>query len=263
MADRLTQAPKSTIAGQGDECVCRGQAPDCPLCGGTGKPVCVACGGTRYVVAVARDGVQSTYTARVCPRCKTQIVPRAPTIYGVSTSDMKIDLDNLDFDYPALRELVQKCKAVVDNRRGWIAAYSGPGTGKSYVLWGSAAYAVRKGLSVYKSTYAELVQRWFSAASDADSLTINALTRVLLTVDLLVIDEFGMLDTIPRCATWIVQMVQQRSEQSDWMPTMLASNLNGQQFRALFPFLYSRLSLRREVFETNLTGVPDLRPSIQ
>lgn len=232
-------------------CLCNGAADDCPLCGGTGKLTCGVCGGLRWVM---REYAKDKWQAVACQRCRQ--IPR-PTFGSGLLSQMEGWTFAGLIEHPALREAAEWLKTVVHRRKGWVAFCSAPGRGKSYLLAATVNLALESGLTARYALCSTLLQELQDAQMGYGGYTYHALMRKLVGVQVLCLDEFGEYSPTAARDAALRELLVHRSDPA-WLPTVLATNLTGNEVTRRFEWLVSRFD-HPEVREFFLESVPHLR----
>jgi DNA replication protein DnaC len=140
-------------------------------------------------------------------------------------------LDSFDFKaIPSLNKVLTmqlaRCE-FVDQRQNVIAL--GPsGTGKTHVALGLGLAACQKGLKVRFTTAAALVHELIEAA---DERRLQRLQKLLISQDLLIIDELGFVPLSKSGAELLFEIISQRYERGS---IIITSNLPFDEWTEVF-----------------------------
>ena len=179
----------------------------------------------RQCAAETKDHVH--YLLRLC---ELELIERERRIKAAKFPATK-SLDS--FDFKAIASLnkvltmeLARC-AFVDRRENVIAL--GPsGTGKTHVALGLGLAACQRGLKVRFTTAAALVHELIEAA---DERRLQRLQKLLVSQDLLIIDELGFVPLSKTGAELLFEVISQRYERGS---IIITSNLPFDEWTEVF-----------------------------
>ena len=244
------------------DCSCNGLLHDCPLCGGTGKLDCL-CKGLGYVARLRRGEGSLEWEIKPCPRCGSQL-RRAVVVLasGLSPQMEGWTFDAIYQDLPRLTAIAARVEAWAIGQQGWYVFSAEYGRGKTYLEVAIVNWYRAQGLEAMYWVSKNLLQRLHDAnwGNDPD-WSLGAMHRILATVPLLCLDEFGHEELTAWQEAQIRAILVARSD-GYWLPTVFATNRPLAFFREWLPWLASRWRGETTAVES-FDGVPDLRPLLK
>jgi hypothetical protein len=235
-------------------CPCRGLLQNCPLCGGGGKLSSCICGGLRVV---ARQVGEMRWEWKSCPRCGEDEAPALEYSSGLSEGMERWTFGSLYQDYPALTSIAAGLEQWLASGRGWRVFAAPWGRGKTYLMAALVNKARASGQEAVYWLTSSMLQELQDAALERSAWSFGTLFRVLSTVPLLCLDEFGHVGLTARREEWLRAMLVSRSDPV-WLPTVFATNDPVEKFKMEMPWLGSRWG-GSEVVLIRFDGIPDLR----
>jgi DNA replication protein DnaC len=140
-------------------------------------------------------------------------------------------LDSFDFKaIPSLNKVLtmELARCEYADRRENIIALGPSGTGKTHVALGLGLAACQKGLKVRFTTAAALVHELIEAADDR---RLQRLQKLLVSQDLLIIDELGFVPLSKTGAELLFEVISQRYERGS---IVITSNLPFDEWTEVF-----------------------------
>jgi DNA replication protein DnaC len=167
--------------------------------------------------------------------CELELIERERRMIERRIKDAKFpatkSLDSFDFKVitslnKTLTMELARCAFV--NRRENIIALGPSGTGKTHVALGLGLAACQKGLKVRFTTAAALVHELIEAADDR---RLQRIQKLLVSQDLLIIDELGFVPLSKTGAELLFEVISQRYERGS---IIITSNLPFDEWTEVF-----------------------------
>lgn len=242
-------------------CPCNGLLADCPLCRGTGKLDCL-CRGLGYVAQPRQSEGALEWEVKSCPRCGSQLRQVVVLASGLPQEMEAWTFDAIYQDLPRLTAIAEKVEAWAIGRQGWYVFSAEWGRGKTYLSAALVNAYREQGLEAMYWVSKNLLQCLHDANWGRDpDWSLGALHRILATVPLLCLDEFGHEELTAWQEAQIRAVLVARSDGA-WLPTVFATNKKPPHFEVCMPWLESRWKGTTTTME-NFDGVPDLRPRLK
>lgn len=242
-------------------CPCNGLLSDCPLCRGAGKLDCL-CRGLGYVARLRSREGSLEWEVTSCPRCGSQRRQAVTLPSGLSTQMEEWTFDAIYQDLPRLKAISEKVEAWAIGQQGWYVFSAEYGRGKTYLSAALVNWYWAQGLEAMYWVSKSLLQRLHDANWGEDpDWTLGALHRVLATVPLLCLDEFGHEELTAWQEAQVRAVLVARSD-GYWLPTTFSTNKSFSYFEKHMPWLVSRWQGATTTMES-FEGVDDLRPRLK
>ena len=184
----------------------------------------------RQCAAEGKDHVQ--YLLRLC---ELELIERERRMVERRIKAAKFpatkSLDSFDFKaIPSLNKVLtmELARCEYADRRENIIALGPSGTGKTHVALGLGLAACQKGLKVRFTTAAALVHELIEAADDR---RLQRLQKLLVSQDLLIIDELGFVPLSKTGAELLFEVISQRYERGS---IVITSNLPFDEWTEVF-----------------------------
>ena len=184
----------------------------------------------RQCAAEGKDHVQ--YLLRLC---ELELIERERRMVERRIKAAKFpatkSLDSFDFKaIPSLNKVLtmELARCEYADRRENIIALGPSGTGKTHIALGLGLAACQKGLKVRFTTAAALVHELIEAADDR---RLQRLQKLLVSQDLLIIDELGFVPLSKTGAELLFEVISQRYERGS---IVITSNLPFDEWTEVF-----------------------------
>jgi len=184
----------------------------------------------RQCAAEGKDHVQ--YLLRLC---ELELIERERRMVERRIKAAKFpatkSLDSFDFKaIPSLNKVLtmELARCEYADRRENIIALGPSGTGKTHIALGLGLAACQKGLKVRFTTAAALVHEMIEAADDR---RLQRLQKLLVSQDLLIIDELGFVPLSKTGAELLFEVISQRYERGS---IVITSNLPFDEWTEVF-----------------------------
>lgn len=206
---------------------------------GTRTVICPTCNGYGFVIHDHKIGHPDFGKAKPCPTCSAERqMDTLRRLSGLRYNEYDLSIGNIS-PFSALFDIKKHLKQMCERPSHFLTLWGGFGVGKTHALKTIVAEGIRNGFRAHYTTLSSLMDYLRAAYSPDADVKYDQRWDFLVNVDILAIDEYGIMNPTPWAMEKWHTLIILRHERRFMKGTILSGNAPPS---SLDDLIYSRIS---------------------